>query len=692
MSWNAVNGSKEEMPGTSWEVPLTAPHINHETILVPTPIKIPPHPHVPIEQHQIAQIHPHIPQPPHGMANPYMEHEINQELAKHGWKSFWSKRENRPYYWNKTTGESLWEMPVLKPQFDPLTDPLGINHNPPPPQPSLQLPVKRRASDEGVGSPAAKKAFIGPWDLDFPTNVVIFERSPMNIPHPHPIVEAFRCNLCNKLRQCYHELCHARENVEAPKDSFNRWLVERKVVDTGTDPLLPSQCYPEISMSMYREIMNDIPIRLVRPKFTGDARKQLSRYAESAKKLIESRNASSESRKVVMWNVEDTFNWLRRTIGGSFDDFQDRLAHLKEQCQPHLTETCKESVEGICLKIYHLSTDYAKKVKDKHLEILKEQGMPEPNYHSVVNTARKVWCYPVQFSTLCPRLPPVDYLTDRDQVLLRFQRETFSINTLHLQKLEYLYRLSCFDDKKLEHFLTRVWMLLKRYSAYLGNSNTAHRSQMSLPAPVFECLNKAFGVTFECFASPFNCYFRQYCSAFPDIDSYFGSRGPILELKAVSGSFAVHPPYVEELMEASIDHFERLLSDSIEPLSFIVFIPEHRDPAPQALLKLEASPFKRKQIVVPNFEHEYRHGYQHVLQRSEWSVKSPHETMIVWLQNNAGNTTWGPVDDRVEALLDAFRPGRERERDRVELLSPQRPTPGTPQPETPPAPQTPKQD
>jgi phosphorylated CTD-interacting factor 1 len=35
--------------------------------------------------------------------------------------------------------------------------------------------------------------------------------------------------------------------------------------------------------------MNDIPIKLVRPKFTGDARKQLSKYAEAAKKMIESR-------------------------------------------------------------------------------------------------------------------------------------------------------------------------------------------------------------------------------------------------------------------------------------------------------------------------------------------------------------------------------------------------------------------
>lgn len=31
-------------------------------------------------------------------------------------------------------------------------------------------------------------------------------------------------------------------------------------------------------------------------------------------------------------------------------------------------------------------------------------------------------------------------------------------------------------------------------------------------------------------------------------------------------------------------------------------------------------------------------------------------TVVVWLQNAAGFARWGPTDDRVEALLDAWRP------------------------------------
>lgn len=84
---------------------------------------------------------------------------------------------------------------------------------------------------------------------------------------------------------------------------------------------------------------------------------------------------SSESRKIVKWNVEDTFQWLRRTVGATYDDFQERLAHLKRQCQPHLTEAAKSSVEGICIKMNNLSVEYAKKIRDKHNELLKENGL-----------------------------------------------------------------------------------------------------------------------------------------------------------------------------------------------------------------------------------------------------------------------------------------------------------------------------
>lgn len=39
--------------------------------------------------------------------------------------------------------------------------------------------------------------------------------------------------------------------------------------------------------------------------------------------------------------------------------------------------------------------------------------------------------------------------------------------------------------------------------------------------------------------------------------------------------------------------------------------------------------------------------------------------MVVWLQNNVGFTRWGPTESRVDALLEAFRPVRDKERDKL---------------------------
>jgi phosphorylated CTD-interacting factor 1 len=238
--------------------------------------------------------------------------------VKQGWKKFWSKRENRPYYWNKTTNESLWETPLLN-KFDPLTDPLQLSNpngatspHSPIPGPSKQPskpPLKRNLSNQGpqtpqqtpgsgsgsaVGAaaqqpPLKKFVLAGPWDLEVQSNVYIYNRPPSHLLHPHPEIEYMRGITALKLFQTYENLCQQRESIKAPRGSFNRWLMERKVIDRGCDPILPSQCNPEVSPAMYREIIHDIPIKLVKPKFTSDARKQLSRYAEAAVHIIENR-------------------------------------------------------------------------------------------------------------------------------------------------------------------------------------------------------------------------------------------------------------------------------------------------------------------------------------------------------------------------------------------------------------------
>ncbi|KAK2494697.1 hypothetical protein MC885_005398 [Smutsia gigantea] len=564
--------------------------------------------------------------------------DLPEELVHAGWEKCWSRRENRPYYFNRFTNQSLWEMPVLG-QHD--SDPLGLNATPLPQDSSLvettpaeNKPRKQQLSEEqpsgnGVkkpkvsvgsqelagklpaqassqqvphkglalegwpgggcgtahqihsaraegqlnwpdafdslqieipvmptgpsvpsspsipGTPTLKiwgtssedkqqAALLRPtevyWDLDIQTNAVIKHRGPSEVLPPHPEVELLRSQLILKLRQHYRELCQQREGIEPPRESFNRWMLERKVVDKGSDPLLPSNCEPVVSPSMFREIMNDIPIRLSRIKFREEAKRLLFKYAEAARRLIESRSASPDSRKVVKWNVEDTFSWLRKDHSASKEDYMD-------------------SVEGICSKIYHISLEYVKRIREKHLAILKENNIPEEVEAPEVEP-RLVYCYPVRLAVSAPPMPSVEMHMENNVVCIRYKGEMVKVSRNYFSKLWLLYRYSCIDDSAFERFLPRVWCLLRRYQVRgkgsPGGSGEAELQtltvatlqmmfgvglyegtglQGSLPVHVFEALHRLFSVSFECFASPLNCYFRQYCSAFPDTDGYFGSRG-----------------------------------------------------------------------------------------------------------------------------------------------------------------------
>ncbi|XP_013083878.1 mRNA (2'-O-methyladenosine-N(6)-)-methyltransferase-like [Biomphalaria glabrata] len=607
--------------------------------------------------------------------SPDQVHDLPPELLQAGWRKFWSRREGRPYYFNKITNESLWETPMLGIAHDPITDPLGINTEPsngsvPIPgaldkrlsRPSTEINplvaiTKRRASSElCVGSPLKKaqlnyKPF---WNFDIHTNAVIKERAPLHLPPPHPEIESFRSTLVTKIRKNLQDMCSQRENIDAPLDSFNRWLLERKVIDKGKDPLLPSDCTPELSRALVDEIMNDIPLKLIRTTLIVDARRQLFKYAEAAKKMIASSNTSStEGRKVVKWNVDEVFKWLRKKNNCALEDYLERLTHLKRQCQPHLYEAAEESVKSIVNKIYKMSSESVQKIQAKTWELYKEQNIAEGQPLPQPTNPRLTYCYSVQLSIPSMRLPVVERQIENEIANLKYKGETLKMNQEHFWKMEQLYGLNCRDDPRFDNFLARVWCLLKRYQAYFGiNPNEGKGNQGALTPAVMECLHRVFGVTFECFASPFNCYFKQYCSAFPDTDGFFGSRGPFLDFYPTSGSFEANPPFSEELMVAMVDHIENLLEETNEPLSFIIFIPDWRDPPSEALLRLESSKFKRKQFACPAKEHEYRHGFQHMpLAKDKMNVKAAFSTLVVFLQNDAGYNKWTPTTEKIKELV-----------------------------------------
>lgn len=68
--------------------------------------------HVNVTNHQPVMRQDSLPLSP-GPISPDPVHDLPVELLQAGWRRFWSKREQRPYFFNKLTNESLWEMPQL---------------------------------------------------------------------------------------------------------------------------------------------------------------------------------------------------------------------------------------------------------------------------------------------------------------------------------------------------------------------------------------------------------------------------------------------------------------------------------------------------------------------------------------------------------------------------------------------------
>jgi len=116
-----------------------------------------------------------------------------------------------------------------------------------------------------------------------------------------------------------------------------------------------------------------------------------------------------------------------------------------------------------------------------------------------------------------------------------------------------------------------IWGIIYRYQL-LGSNN----HQLAVLPNILGKLNQDYNLNFECFASAINSTFKQYCSIYYDLEKYFGSVGSFFNLKPISGTYGVNPPYQKDIIEKCIIKlFEclELTEEKEEKLSFIITIP-----------------------------------------------------------------------------------------------------------------------
>lgn len=222
--------------------------------------------------------------------------------------------------------------------------------------------------------------------------------------------------------------------------------------------------------------------------------------------------------------------------------------------------------------------------------------------------------------------------------LVVWQNNSQLITSEHLGELRRLYATHAPDDVGGQLFNRRVFCLLWRYSALGGPTY-----QCSITQKSFDVLRTDFGVTKECFASPFNKNTAVYWSAFADTDRFFGSHGSFYTalnsaLVQEGGSFYANPPFVEEHMQLLQEQVELILELPVA-VTFAVILPTWTDNASFEWMR-KSRHTKLHVVLQPNL-HKYVDGNQHTNGYRTSLARFSSSCFI--LQNSLGSAQF-PVD------------------------------------------------
>jgi len=235
---------------------------------------------------------------------------------------------------------------------------------------------------------------------------------------------------------------------------------------------------------------------------------------------------------------------------------------------------------------------------------------------------------------------------------------SFRISIPHFKKLQILFDRNNSDSTGLmqhrDSFYRALFSILCRYDMLEGGG-----LQSALNGHVFDVLLKCFNCDTECFASPFNCRYERFFSAFPDTDMTFGSLGSFFEydFQALSqgGCFQANPPFANDFILAMYTRMELLLGNKsvIAPFMFIIFIPAWIESTGWQTISKSSLLTKSVLLSQKDDPHYYCEGTQHRRLKERYRLAS-FDTSIFFLQNDAAKMKWPVTDTCINELKDAF--------------------------------------
>lgn len=417
--------------------------------------------------------------------------------------------------------------------------------------------------------------------------------------------EIKRFEYMQELYKIYSKLCFDYFGWKSPpKNSFARWVTESLLYD-NIDPILPSTTQVIIPNPIVKEICEDFPGKVypLLPFINNltDMNKHINIYL-SKLDLFLSKIVKILGKKLNL-NLYDKANDLYEKIknlrSNNFVSLKSSFSVLSKECNETLVELCEKLAIEVSDKLLAHSVKFAEEIK---------------NLGKVSKKVLKQITKECNVELVCDNL--------RTEV-----------------SSEVYCRLSTMG-KNFE-----IWKMLQRYETLTSIDPKSASLQAAIPYRLMEYLKDQFGVNFECFASPVNCYFKNFCSAFKDTDEIFGSKGNFLDYHPKSGSFEANPPFSENLMLKMVEHMHELLK-SKSAISFVIILPNWEDS--EANIEIKNSKYLKGEILAKRGEHFYRD----ITQVKHFAAV--HDTRISILQNASASKKWPVTKDNLQGLLDNF--------------------------------------
>jgi len=193
---------------------------------------------------------------------------------------------------------------------------------------------------------------------------------------------------------------------------------------------------------------------------------------------------------------------------------------------------------------------------------------------------------------------------------------------------------------------TLLCCIIIRYQAL-----ESYNQQLAVNPEFYKYLNEKYNVEFELFGSSINCFFKNYCSLFYDLEKYFGSHGYFNYINIKKGFYVANPPFDEQIMKNMSLQFINFLDKSKFDLSILITIPVwdvENYGLYEALDILKKSKYVK---YIENMKKKRTSFYDYYKNKADIS---PCNIYFILLQNKKGEEKYNIKDNLKNILLQFF--------------------------------------